>query len=338
MSEKYFMFSLEYKIYLMFSDKQIRISVPAYDIFDKECFFVENINGAYKFRYYNYTFDQELSGNYKYLKVYDKKVDKKYRVYLLEIDKKEYKNASIKVDRKQLLLEVYECSCSCIIDYKYEIKEYLINSFYKLDYQFFEVSNSLFQIEQGVRWLLQNFTHISKDQYDSELCLKQLFEKKYNKKIHLNCKNLAVLLNSLYLSWGFKTRYIICLQKEEKVNNAHFLVEVYVDNLTKWIAVDSSYGLFFTDIRGEYLSLREIRENIAHDKITLIKYVDLSIKVNSILYFRSFICKLYRFRRSLVSNGYYLPNIFVELIPKCTHSLLEDGVIYTDNPEMFWGR
>lgn len=55
-----------------------------------------------------------------------------------------------------------------------------------------------------------NFSHASRDNYNMKCTASELI----SNGTKFNCRNMAVILNALYLSLGIKSRYIICLQKE----------------------------------------------------------------------------------------------------------------------------
>ena len=75
----------------------------------------------------------------------------------------------------------------------------------------------------------------------------------------INCGGLAIILSSAYLSMGFKSRFITCLNSDTTFNDPHSLTMVFSNLFDKWIMVDPTYCAFFMDERGIPLSIEEIR-------------------------------------------------------------------------------
>lgn len=207
-------------------------------------------------------------------------------------------------------------------------------SFNLIDKYNFKDKNDIQKIYIGLKWLHHYIKHSPKDNIDIAVSAIDIFNASVHKNAKLNCRNMAVVLNAIYLSLGLKSRYIICLQKEIIINNSHFVVEVYVKELQKWIIVDPSYALLFLNKEKKHLSLAEVRFYIATGKKIEIKTI--CNKLNSYLYWHNYISKLYRFRRPIVSNDKYdINSKFIELIPKIkTNSDKELELI--DNPMVFW--
>ncbi len=86
-----------------------------------------------------------------------------------------------------------------------------------------------------------------------ELC------KKENRGV--NCRMLAQMLTEIYLSMGFKARFVTCLPKTY-ISDCHVITTVYSCTLDKWIWVDPSFDAYLTDQCGTMLSIQEVREMI----------------------------------------------------------------------------
>lgn len=90
-----------------------------------------------------------------------------------------------------------------------------------------------------------------------ELC------KKENRGV--NCRMLAQMLTEIYLSMGFKARFVTCLPKNY-ISDCHVITTVYSRTLDKWIWVDPSFDAYLTDQSGTMLSIQEVREMICQGK------------------------------------------------------------------------
>ena len=78
----------------------------------------------------------------------------------------------------------------------------------------------------------------------------------------INCRHLAIALNEMYLSMGWKSRYVVCLPKDEKDKDCHVINCVWVDSLQKWIWLDPTFAAYVKDENGTFLSINEVRERL----------------------------------------------------------------------------
>jgi hypothetical protein len=94
----------------------------------------------------------------------------------------------------------------------------------------------------------------------------------------INCGGLAIILNSVYLSLEFKSRFITCLNNDSTFNDPHSLTIVFSNKYNKWILVDPTYCAFFTDEQGIPLSIEDIRYRLINS---------LKIRLNDDFYLNS---------------------------------------------------
>lgn len=333
MADKYFCIELKYDIYFSIIEGNVKITVPAYEIYDKECFINYMSDKEIIIFYCQYIFFYFNRLHTKKILVFDKKNNDLICIPTLTISKKEYMEKSIKINRYLLLSEPYAGTSKKEVCYKYSNVKLFDNSIASLSGN--SNLNDLEKIKTGLKWLMSKFSHCSQDNYSMSYSASELIKKGRS----FNCRNMAVILNTLYLSWNLKSRYIICLQKEEKLDNSHFMVEVYIKKQKKWVVVDSSYGCLFKNVNGNYLSLRELREYLACNHKVIIDSVDMLKKINSRLYFKSLIIKLYRFRRPVISNDYYnIQGQFIELVPAISFINIKrnNNINMIDTPALFW--
>lgn len=86
-----------------------------------------------------------------------------------------------------------------------------------------------------------------------ELC------KKENRGV--NCRMMAQMLTEVYLSMGFKARYVTCIPREF-INDCHVITTVYSCTLNKWVWVDPTFDAYVTDENGTMLSISEVRTRL----------------------------------------------------------------------------
>lgn len=75
----------------------------------------------------------------------------------------------------------------------------------------------------------------------------------------VNCRMKAVVLNEVYLSLGYRSRYITCMPAVDD-HDCHVLVMVYITSLGRWITVDPTFNTYFTGSDGAIISVLEARQ------------------------------------------------------------------------------
>jgi len=78
----------------------------------------------------------------------------------------------------------------------------------------------------------------------------------------INCRQLAISLNEMYLAMGWKSRYVTCLPKDKQDQDCHVINCVWVDSLQKWIWIDPTFAAYVKDENGTFLSISEVRERL----------------------------------------------------------------------------
>lgn len=81
----------------------------------------------------------------------------------------------------------------------------------------------------------------------------------------VNCRMMAQMLTEVYLSMGFKARFVTCLPREY-VSDCHVITTVYSCTLDKWVWVDPTFDAFVMDENGTMLSISEVRSRLREDK------------------------------------------------------------------------
>ncbi|MEI7595708.1 MAG: transglutaminase domain-containing protein [Bacteroidota bacterium] len=176
-----------------------------------------------------------------------------------------------------------------------------------------------------------------------------------NENKTLNCRGLAILLNDVYLSMGYQSRFVTCLPKDSTDNDCHVINMVYSRTFQKWIWIDPTFEAYVMDEKGDLLSLQEVRERLINGK-PLILNPDANWNRSSSQskegYLYDYMAKnLYRLQCPISSEFNYEQGVakYCELIPvdyleyiKKDKSKDNRIIISSDyqtlNPNLFWTK
>jgi hypothetical protein len=86
----------------------------------------------------------------------------------------------------------------------------------------------------------------------------------------INCRHLAIALNEMYLSMGWKSRYVTCMPKDENDQDCHVINSVWIDHLQKWIWIDPTFAAYVKDENDNLLSISEVRQKLIDDSPLLL--------------------------------------------------------------------
>ena len=178
----------------------------------------------------------------------------------------------------------------------------------------------------------------------------------------VNCRMLATVLNEVYLSMGFKSRFITCMPEKVNFNDCHVINIVYSETYKKWIYMDPSWDTYFTDDKGNYLNIEEVRERlINNEQLNVNKEMNINFgnffsnlinlfegnNKNSYLDYMS--KNLFRFEcpvKSEFNTETAKDGSYIELVPKgymADKKIEVDSLkgsnlttYYTNDPEKFW--
>ena len=168
----------------------------------------------------------------------------------------------------------------------------------------------------------------------------------------VNCVMMAIVLNEVYLSMGFKSRLIHGNSKKFVFNGEwHAFNIVYSNTHGKWVYIDPTFQAYYKDDNGNLLSVAEIREYMRQDKPLHLNvdadYNGNSITENDNLHYLS--KNFYRFSCSLNSafdsNGIFhttntTSSTFCHLDPENEKQNGRSGAenYYMSNPDYFWSK
>ena len=117
-----------------------------------------------------------------------------------------------------------------------------------------------------LKWLTENTfycgiqMHKTKD--DSRDILEFSFNKPFSKAI--NCRLKAIVLSDCLVAVGIKA-YPVCMVSGD-FSGCHFTCRVYIRELKKWCAFDTSVGCWFSDENNNPMDIYEIRELFLQNK------------------------------------------------------------------------
>lgn len=183
----------------------------------------------------------------------------KYISYVANIDyEKELSDEPISIiDKASDDKELAETELSRIIaPHKLHIeleKEYSLNSVATAD-------TDLERTVQILSWLTEH-TFYSGAQMklltDNPLdILKYSFNKPFKRAI--NCRYKAIVFADCLVAVGINA-IPVCMQSAE-FNGCHFTCMVYISEIDKWCSFDPSFGCWFSDDKGQYVGIFEIRD------------------------------------------------------------------------------
>lgn len=93
-------------------------------------------------------------------------------------------------------------------------------------------------------------------------------------KVTVNCRAHAIVLTEALLSLGFKARNVGCLPIDILPYDSHVITAVYSTTLDKWIALDSARNCYFTNRKGELLSIMELRTSLINNEKIIFNYLN----------------------------------------------------------------
>lgn len=329
----------QYDIYLHIIEHTVKITVPAYDIFNKKCIssFVNQENCIFNYYESKYVLSSLTDTELIFLE-YNRVANCEQKITFVRIKQQEYEENSIVIDRSQLLLEPYLRRFVGNLQFVYNFQDKkllclkrIVNMKNWIN-QTSEVNSVLSILE----WIGNHFLHNGKKSIPPNLDAISLINYANEHNGYLNCRGLAIIANELCLSIGLKSKFIICRQKELRCDNSHYMIVVYIEKYGKWIAFDPTYNLMFFDEYNHLLSLEQVRERLAYHKY--IKLYDKlkynQQKLSKELYTKSLLVKMYRFTSPIeVHSGYDEKDSLITLVPDI--SVNYDGKLI-DCPEEFW--
>ena len=114
-------------------------------------------------------------------------------------------------------------------------------------------------------WAVQNLSFkgemVKTREYDFLDCL-DIIQKAKADRYALNCRYITLVFTQILLTMGFKARPVCCMSMDLRDTECHWVTEVYINQLRKWIVVDVPLDFFYFDTKGNLLNLIEMRRLI----------------------------------------------------------------------------
>ena len=105
--------------------------------------------------------------------------------------------------------------------------------------------------------------------YDHLDCL-EIIKQAKKEGYALNCRYISLIFTQVLLAVGFKARLVCCMSMDLRDTECHWVTEVFVNQLKKWVVIDVPLDFFYFDSRGRLLNLMEMRKLIINgDNIKL---------------------------------------------------------------------
>jgi len=108
----------------------------------------------------------------------------------------------------------------------------------------------------------------------------------------INCVALATILSECMLAVGLKARRVFLMPCSPYDGDFHAVTHVYINEMKKWVMIDPTFNLYFSNEQGEYLSLLELRNNLANQNSVLnnneAKDISIEYYAKNLFYFQMF--------------------------------------------------
>ena len=166
-----------------------------------------------------------------------------------------------------------------------------------------------------------------------------------------NCSDYSYILQTLAQTAGLHSR-VVGMHADVWMDGwGHALNEIYIPERAKWVALDPLRHAYFTDARGEPLSLREVRERILNNREADLKVIQGTIQAKPdsaeqvVRYYRNHIDRIsYQGSLDLIEGrdriyDSWLANVIqMETLPRPVRRALENGLWSKDRHYLFVDR
>ncbi|MBN1330219.1 MAG: hypothetical protein JXA54_12165 [Candidatus Heimdallarchaeota archaeon] len=115
-------------------------------------------------------------------------------------------------------------------------------------------------------WVYQLAAHANEPAIPTERNAFSFIHMAKNENKSINCYMKTVILNEVYLSMGFFSRYTHLLPYTKEEETSHYITSVYSQTLGKWISMDPDFGVYVKDRKGIILGVAEIRKYMIERK------------------------------------------------------------------------
>ena len=174
-----------------------------------------------------------------------------------------------------------------------------------------------------------------------------LWEYTKNVEPAFNCRLHSIMTFELLTAAGIKARYITCLPQDENDNDCHVVNEVWLPETGQWAMLDTDMGgHYVTDLDGNLLSLRQMRENyISGEKMKFYPGFEKGSSRKTEYY--AYMAKNTYWFCCWGALGFYqedyksvpesaLRNRHYALVPEGFEPFWDDAYTVTHDPDKFW--
>ena len=175
-------------------------------------------------------------------------------------------------------------------------------------------------------WVYQLAAHANEPAIPTERNAFSFIHMAKNENKSINCYMKTVILNEVYLSMGFFSRYTHLLPYTKEEESSHFVTSVYSKTLGKWILMDPDFGIYVKDKKGNILGVAEIRKYLIERKrmkVVHIHKISLKQKVENFIskidYFWFLSLQIFKIRCPKISKfnqDSEEKRVYYELLPK----------------------
>ena len=86
----------------------------------------------------------------------------------------------------------------------------------------------------------------------------------------LNCRDLATVLNEVYLAMGYRARFVGCLPKDTTDVDSHVINTAYSVTQQKWLWMDPTNDAYVMNEQGQLLGIEEVRARLLDGRPLLV--------------------------------------------------------------------
>ena len=119
--------------------------------------------------------------------------------------------------------------------------------------------NDFDTVKNMLDWVSESVLHRGNyDNSDSQDAI-NLLEKAYKTQYGVNCLSLSIILCECLLAVGMRARVMYMMPENVEDTDNHVVVEVFLQEMKKWIMLDPTYGSYCMNRDKEPLNLYELR-------------------------------------------------------------------------------
>jgi len=112
------------------------------------------------------------------------------------------------------------------------------------------------------RMVSQLTGHANNPEIPEELNALNLIHLAKDEHMLINCYMKTVILNEVFLSMGFSSRWTHLFPHSNEEEESHYITSVYSQTLGKWILMDPDFGVYVTDEKANILGVAGIRSRL----------------------------------------------------------------------------